>query len=170
MGIRRKRTGPGFPRDVWTGQAMRALAMTVHASIAIRTFERAQGVDDRPLRPYSTTPIYIGGETARRLAPKGGRRTDGGSTFYALGYLQYKLQSSGRAKPTLTLSGQLRRSWRVKRVGRHAAIIGTSGQPEVYNQGVQRLRQWVGVSPRDRRVMVREVQRLVRAALDRSRR
>jgi len=170
MGIKRKRSGPGIPRKVWNRAAMRALAVTMQGAVALRAFQRGEDVDDRKFDEYSTTPAYIGGETAKRLRPSGGRPSrTGRSVFYAGGYRQYKLQSTGRAFVNLTLSGQLRRSFRVKRVSAARALIGTTGQPSIYNQGVQERRPWVGISPRDRRLMVAEVSRLVRDLMNRSR-
>ena len=177
MGIKRKRSGPGIPRKVWNRAAMRALAVTMQGAVALRAFQRGEDVDDRKFDGYSTTPIYIGGETAKRLRPSGGRpsRTGRSCTSATVrpcragGYRQYKLQSTGRAFVNLTLSGQLRRSFRVKRVSAARALIGTTGQPSIYNQGVQERRPWVGISPRDRRLMVAEVSRLVRDLMNRSR-
>jgi hypothetical protein len=152
MGIKRKRSGPGIPRKVWNRAAMRALAVTMQGAVSLRAFQRGEDVADQKFDGYSTTPIYIGGETAKRLRPSGD-----------------KLQSTGRAFVNLTLSGQLRRSFRVKRVSASRALIGTTGQPSIYNQGVQERRPWVGISPRDRRLMNREVSRLVRDLMNRSR-
>jgi hypothetical protein len=170
MGIKRKRSGPGIPRKVWNRAAMRALAVTMQGAVALRAFQRGEDVADQKFDGYSTTPIYIGGETAKRLRPSGGRPSrTGRSVFYAGGYRQYKASSTGRAFVNLTLSGQLRRSFRVKRVSAARALIGTTGQPSIYNQGVQERRPWVGISPRDRRLMVSEVSRLVRDLMNRSR-
>lgn len=170
MGIKRTRTGPGIPRKAWNRAAMRALALTVQGAVAVRAFQRGHDVEDRPFDGYGTKPIYIGGETARRLKPRGGRATASGrSMFFAGGYRQYKALATGVAKVNLTLSGQLRRSFRVKRVSAARALIGTTGQPSLYNRGVQVRRPWVGVSPRDRRVMQREAARLVREIMNRSR-
>jgi len=171
--VDRQTIGPGLPLSAWSLGEMRELATVVQGRMVFRTFAEGLDVRDKPFRPYSTTPIYIGGETARRLAPKGGRRTDGGSTFYALGYAEYKRLSrrvkAKKAPVDLTLSGQLRRSVRVVRVLRYMAEIGPTGQPEIYGSAVNGTREFIGVSPSDRRVLRRAVTRLVRRALDRSR-
>jgi len=165
--------GPGLPVRLWSIAEMRELAQNVHGSMLVRTFHRGRDVRDRTFKRYSRKPIYISGETAKRLAPKGGRRTDGGSTFYRGGYDEYKRLSrrySGEdAQVDLTLSGQLRRSVRVVRVLRYLAEIGPTGQAAIYGQGVNASREFVGVSPRDRKALRRVLTKLVRRAMDRSR-
>jgi len=171
--VKTRTVGPGLPLRLWGVGEMKELAVVTQGAMVRRAFRQGRDVKDQPFRRYSTRPIYIGGSTARRLAPKGGRRTDGGSTYYSGGYAEYKRlsrQFSGEDAPVdLTLSGQLRRSVRVVRVLRYLAEIGPTGSAAIYGAGVGKARPFVGVSPNDSKALRRALTRLVRKAMNRSR-
>ena len=138
-------------RRFWRKEDTAKLAQTLVVSIKNRAFKKGLGIDDRPHKAYSTTPIFISdkSETGKRLAPKGGIRRATG-VFYPGGYRQYKRQSEkSSAKVNLTLSGNLLRSIRIKRLRRFTAIIGMSGNAKDYGVFVDRARPFMGISKKD---------------------
>ena len=144
----------------WGRSEMGMIGLALQTAIKKRAFMQGHGVNDSPHKAYSTNPIYISrsGKTAKRLKPKGGRKTKR-SVFYAGGYREYKRASTtgskgpGSGKPNLTLSGQLLRSIRLGRVTRTRAIVRMWGRPKVYGSYVDSKRPFFGISRNDSKVI-----------------
>jgi hypothetical protein len=70
------------PDAAWDQQAMDRYATLARSRIVLRVQEDGTGDDDRPLKPYSTTPITVAfaSTTGRRLKPKGGEPAYGRGT------------------------------------------------------------------------------------------
>ncbi len=69
----------------------------------------------------------------------------------------------------LTLSGQMRRSFRVW-VSRTEAAISLTGQPLEYGPHTDRARPWIGLSPTDiRDINDHALPAIIRAAMERAR-
>lgn len=141
---------------IWGNEQMLAIASTLVVSIRKRAFKDGNDVNDKSFAAYSTRPIYISNtsNTARRLKPKGGRNT-GRGTFYAGGYSEYKRKSqkSRSSKVNLTLSGQLQRSVRIVKLTKFEAKIDLVGPARVYGGFVDEKRPFMGISPKDSKVI-----------------
>lgn len=125
--------------------------------------------------PYSTKPttIYLKSETARRLAPKGGVPVKNAAGVvigrkYEGGYAQYKRESARAEGVTLTLSGQMFRSFTVKQVTAESGRVGLDGQPAEYGTYVDEARPWIGLSPDEVRAMDDIISEAVSAAMRRT--
>jgi hypothetical protein len=102
MGLKARVDVGKWPRDIATPDVMRAVGELCKAQVIQRTFREGIGVDDRPMRRYSTTPmsVYFPSETARRLKPKGGapiyrkrayRQRGGSKSTYMMTWKYYPL-------------------------------------------------------------------------------
>ena len=60
----------------------------------------------------------------------------------------------------LTLSGQMRNSFKVKTATETLIVIGLTGEAVVYGAGVNAKRRWIGLSPTD----MRDLEELAQAA------
>lgn len=177
MGVKVRTSGPPIPSPKWTVEDMRVFAEASAAAVKIRTFDNGRGVDDRPLKDYSETPLrlYARSSTGRALAPKGGvsfpwvrgpRQRNGtydasrigqeAGRYYVKGYREFKkssrigfVSSTGRsgAEVDLTLSGRMARGFRVLRVSRFSAAIGLTGAAREYGPHVDAARPFLGTSP-----------------------
>lgn len=179
MSIIVKRTGPGLPLRLWDRQATGHVAETVLASMKTRTHTHGEKNDDTALPEYSKTPIAIGfkSPTGERMKPRGGAplyelpgedlnvrgnpyrlyarvkgRKRGSGTIvgriYDGGYAAYKA-AIGQTRRNLILSGQLKRSWRVKRVQKYHATIGLTGEAAVYGGYLHAKHPYLLMSPSD---------------------
>ena len=150
---------------------MGELAQDLMVAVSVRTFDEGLDTNDSPHKRYSEKPIYIGlkSRTARRLKPKGGRLSrTGKSVFYAGGYAHYKAASTRTVrKVTLTLSGQMRRSFRVLRFSKAAATIGLSGQAKVYGSFVNDSRPWIGLSPKNQKFYRAKLRKMLQRNMSR---
>lgn len=146
------------------------------------------------------TTIPFASETAKRLTPKGGEpaygpgrprkllvsgRPPNGKKWpqtgrhYPGGYAQYKRESRRGMRNRdgavgvlvdLTLSGQMRRSFRIVWVSRTEAAISLTGQPLEYGPQTDRARPWIGLSPTDiRDIHDHALPAIIRAAMERAR-
>ena len=111
---------------------MAALGALQSALIKDRTVHHGKGLDDTPLKPYGTRPMYVypGKGIGLRLRPKGGRKTKGGGHFYEGGYAQYKAASTkrgGASHVDYTASGRTMASLRPLRISRTKVTVGFSG-------------------------------------------
>ena len=99
MGIKARVDVGKWPRDIATPEVMRAVGELCKAQVIQRTFREGTGVDDRPLKRYSTKPmsVYFPSETARRLKPKGGMPL----------YRKRKYKQRGRSQSTYMMTWKL---------------------------------------------------------------
>ena len=198
MGVTVTRRG-ALPTALWDQAASAMVAKGVRDLIVDRAFVQGLGVDDQPHAPYSTRAITVSmtSETAARLKPKGGAPAYGrgrprrllvngrpprrlgwtatGARHYAGGYAAYKaasrrLRAAAQGMVDLTLSGQMRNSFKVKTATETLIVIGLTGEAVVYGAGVNAARRWIGISPMDREDIVELVQAASAAAQQRSRR
>lgn len=188
MGVTVTRRG-SLPTRVWDQAASVMVAKGVRDLIVDRSFMQGLGVDDQPHARYSTAAITISmtSDTARRLKPKGGAPAYGrgrprkllvngraparlgwtatGARHYEGGYAAYKaasrrLRAAAQGMVDLTLSGQMRNSFKVKTATETVIIIGLTGEAVVYGAGVNQKRRWIGLSPMD----MRDLEELAQAA------
>lgn len=168
MGISHRTSGSGLALRVWDRRASRELGLFIVALVVTRTFRKGLDIHDRKFKPYSRRRIYIGknSEIARRRAPRGGVDT-GASIRFDQGYWEY--QDGQDVK--LTLSGELMRSIKVKRATGSEVVVGLTGAAIIHGRFVQQAgRPFMGLSPRDKAAVRRKARKLVREAMDRSRR
>lgn len=151
----------------WDAQATREVGLLAQALVSRRAFDEGRGSDDRPMRPYSTTPLWV--SDAAFPKPRGGRKTDGG-VFYEGGYAERK-RALGPKRPgqvDLTLTGRMRRSFRLKQASAKRLTLGLVGAPAVYGTFVQAKRPWMGLSPKDIAAIHSRLGRIVAGAVRRS--
>lgn len=129
----------GIPTRVSDVKAVRQAALVAHAVTTARAFDRGHGLDDRPHAPYS--PDY-----ARWRASKGRRVSP----------------------PDLTVTGRMRRSYRVIKVRRDRATLGLTGDPAIYGAFVNAVRRFIGASPNDRALIRKKLPEIFAAAIRRS--
>lgn len=144
-------TAPSF-KFKWGAEGCRLVAQWAVERILAR-ITQSKGADGEPFKPYSTKPITIlfTSETARRLKPKGGvpvKNAEGliVGRHYPGGYAQYKRESTGYAKVTLTLSGELRRNIRVIRTTDNEAVVGIGQSAAMYGHYVDAKRPFIGLT------------------------
>lgn len=151
----------------WDEQATRELGTLAQALVARRAFDEGRGSDDQPHKPYSTTPLWVSDSAFPK--PRGGRKTERG-VFYPGGYAERK-RALGPKRPgqvDLTLSGRMRRSFRLKRASKYTLKIGLVGAPAIYGTFVNRRRPWMALSPKDRRAIESRIARFVAGAVRRT--
>lgn len=167
-GAEHTRTGIDLRRArSWDAQATREVGTLAQALVSRRAFDEGRGSDDRPHKPYSTTPLWVSDSAFPR--PRGGRKTDAG-VYYAGGYAERK-RALGPKRPgqvDLTLTGRMRRSFRVKRASKYRLSIGLVGRPAVYGTFVNRRRPWMALSPKDREAIQSRLGRIIAGALRRT--
>lgn len=163
--------GPPLTLDVWTQADSERVGAFFVGTINVRV-QRGTGADGKPFRPYSTKRLYVaaGGETARRLAPKGGtpiKDKNGAvtSTRYDGGYAQYKRESRKGTAVDLTLSGQMMREIRATVVTETDVEVQHTGGSAVYGPGVDALRPHLGITDDELAKLDRLILRLVDAHL-----
>lgn len=155
--------------DVWTAADSSAVGEVIVATIIERIY-RGESANGEAFAPYSTRPLTValGSETAMRLAPKGGQPVKDKTgkvtgVRYPGGYAQYKHESRRRsargvtAEVDLTLSGQLVRSLRVVTADESSAVVGLTGTPQVYGEGVDARRPFLGITAAEAKDLEDEV-------------
>lgn len=161
----------------WDETAMRGLCEQVNGMVLVRAQRDRRLADGKSMDsvPYSTKPTTItyASETGRRLKPKGGTRAvnaagDEIGRRYEDGYAQYKRESTGQAGVTLTLSGQMFRSFTVKQVTAEKGQIGLDGQAAEYGTFVNEARPWIGLAPDEVDALDDIIDEEVQAALTRN--
>lgn len=138
MGLNISTTG-GFPRAIWDVQASRQVGLTAAGLIQSRAFDQGRGLDDQFHDSYS--PRYF------RFRKRKGYQTH---------------------PPNLTRTGRMRRSLRVKWATVASVGVGLSGAAAVYGTFVNRRRPFLGSSPKDRQLLRKALQVIVRAAIERA--
>lgn len=129
----------GFASKVWDDVAMRQLALTAAATVQARAFDRGVGSADQAHKPYSKPYAAWRKGKGYQVSP-----------------------------PNLTLTGRMRRSYRILSVGRDKATLGLAGRPAVYGQFVERLRPWMGTSEADRVIIRKALPGIVRDCIKRN--
>lgn len=114
--------------------------------------------DGKPFEEYSTKPLYVGNKSqlAKRLAPKGGEKTENGM-FFEGGYKEYKNKSRRRinsmegqsAEVDLTLSGQLMQNFTVIQSSSNGFTIGLLPPVQQYGYFVNEKRSYIGLSDKE---------------------
>ena len=152
-----------IPRVIWGARDTMRLASATLASIKLRT---SRGIDANGVKfdDYSTNAIYVSKRGAR-LKPKGGRPSrTGRSIFYSGGYAQYKKQSrnprggtSTSAEVDLVLSGNMMNNLVIKEATANHFVIGLTKHAQ-YGYAVNRKREFLGLTKKDREILVKAVE------------
>lgn len=154
-----------IPSKLWTQQDSARLGLNTLASIKLRT---SRGIDasGKKFKKYSTKPIYIGlkSSTAKRLKPKGGRKT-GRSMYFKGGYAEYKNKSRKRTKGAkgqsaevdLVLSGQLMQNFVLKSSSSTGFTLGLTKHVSHYGYHVNKKREYLGLTEKDVDILVKAV-------------
>ena len=162
-----------IPSKLWTQQDSARLGLNTLASIKLRT---SRGIDanGKSFKKYSTKPIYIGlkSNTAKRLKPKGGRKTKR-SMYFKGGYAEYKKKSRKRTKGPnvrkagatrkqssevdLVLSGQLMQNFVLKSSSSTGFTLGLTKHVSHYGYHVNKKREYLGLTKQDVDVLVEAV-------------
>jgi len=162
-----------IPSKLWTQQDSARLGLNTLASIKLRT---SKGIDanGKGFKKYSKKAIYIGlkSDTAKRLKPKGGRKT-AKSMFFMGGYAEYKKKSRKRVKGPnvrksgatrkqssevdLVLSGQLMQNFVLKSSSSTGFTLGLTKHVAHYGYAVNSTREFMGLTKQDVDVLVEAV-------------
>lgn len=136
------REAPGeAPEPLFTRADMLAIGQAVAASILRRTDAGRSADGERDFDAYSDTPTYI--SKSDFPAPRGGE-PKGKTVFYPNGYRQYKADTLGSARPNLTKSGEMLRSFGVRNATASEVSIGVSDPMVGRALGNQATRPWMG--------------------------
>lgn len=136
------RDAPGeVPEPLFTRADMLAIGEAVAASILRRTDAGVSANGERDFDAYSDTPTYI--SRSDFPAPRGGE-PKGATVFYPDGYRQYKADTLGSARPNLTRSGEMLRSFGVRDATASAVAVGVSDPMVGRALGNQATRPWMG--------------------------
>jgi len=146
-----------LPSLAMTQPKMLAIGLDMVSIIKTRIY-KGLDANEKPFLAYSTKPLYVpkDGELARRLAPKGGVRVEGGM-FFEGGYREYKNKSRRRsnaiegqtAEVDLTLSGMMMQNFTVLSSTDQSFIIGLLPPVRQYGYNVNRRRSFIGLSPKE---------------------
>lgn len=163
----------GLPVQIWDIQASRALGLVASGAL-VKRVTNSKDVEGKSFPGYKRKGVLYVSKDNRRLTPKGGEETRSGkSVKYKNNYFGYKKQSTGSARVNLTLSGELLRSVGVTRVTVYDIIIGVRGAAAVYGAHLQKAykgrpaRRWFGMSPGNRKVVMKAAESLMMDAVRR---
>ena len=154
-----------IPSKLWTKQDSARLGLNTLASIKLRT-SRGISAKGKKFKKYSTNPIYIGlkSNTAKRLKPKGGRKTKH-SMYFKGGYAEYKNKSRKRTKGAkgqsaevdLVLSGQLMQNFVLKSASSTGFTLCLTKHVSHYGYHVNKKREYLGLTKKDVDILVKAV-------------
>lgn len=136
-----------LPNFALTAQDMLQTGNEAIALLKIRVYDKNKALSGQAFKPYSTRPFTVktGSDTAKRLKPKGGKKTTKG-VFYQGGYAEYKKASTGSSDVNLTLSGNLLQSIQVVNANPKSFTISPTGTAVSYAQKVDAARPFIGIT------------------------
>ena len=148
----------------WSVKRMLELGQTAVQLIEARTFDRGEGIDDKPHKSYQQLTGKDDGYGA--YSPRWGRVRAG---LAAPPKTHGKTAGrKGKTRKTssidLTFSGAMRRGLRTGKVTRFTVLVGVFGSAAARAKGTHDLRPWLGLSPKDRKKLIRDALRLMRGA------